>query len=135
MGRTMVSSFPPQHRGHCGESYQCQQRLACLRVIALENCTLCGLCEDHTHVLKKCEFLQHCISIVRKLWSVAGERHLFGPLLMQSPNPRFLRGPFPVGDMDRPLGIWVPFGLGICPCFYFHWKKAWNLDGPATIVQ
>ena len=29
--------------------------------------------------------------------------HLFGPLLIRSPNPRFLHGPFLVGDMDWPL--------------------------------
>ena len=28
--------------------------------------------------------------------------HLFGPLLIQSRNPRFLHGPFPVGDKGDP---------------------------------
>ena len=32
--------------------------------------------------------------------------HLFGPLLIQSRNPRFLHGPFPVGDMGN-----APFHL------------------------
>ena len=45
-----------------------------------------------------------------------GERqragHLFGPLLIRSPNPRFLYGPFPVEDMDRPLSNW---GYGLAP--------------------
>ena len=48
-----------------------------------------------------------------------GERqragHLFGPLLIRSPNPRFLHGPFPVGDMERPFSGWgyelAPFRL------------------------
>ena len=43
--------------------------------------------------------------------------HLFGPLFMRSPNPRFLHGPFPGGDMDWPLSRWgyglAPFQLGI----------------------
>ena len=40
----------------------------------------------------------------------ARARHLFGPFLMQSPNARFLHGPFLVGYMDRPLSIWE-YGL------------------------
>ena len=40
-----------------------------------------------------------------------------GPVLVQSPNPRFLHGPFPVGKMDWPLSSWgyglAPFHLGI----------------------
>ena len=57
-------------------------------------------------------------------------------------------GPFSVGDMDWPLsswgyglalfqlGIWTgPFSGWTGPCFYFHWKKEWNFDGPATVVQ
>ena len=43
-------------------------------------------------------------------WACA--RHLFGPLLIRSPNPRFLHGPFPVGDMDQPLSSW---GYGPAP--------------------
>jgi hypothetical protein len=46
-------------------------------------------------------------------WARAG--HLFGPILIRSPNPRFLHGPFPVGDVDRPflVGIWTgPFPDG-----------------------
>ena len=43
--------------------------------------------------------------------------HLFEPLLTRGPNPRFLYGPFPVGDMDWPLSGWgyglAPFRLGI----------------------
>ena len=50
-----------------------------------------------------------------------GERqcagHLFGPLLIRSPNPCFLHGPFPVGNMDWPLSSWgyvlAPFRLRI----------------------
>ena len=38
--------------------------------------------------------------------------HLFGPLLIRSPDPRFLHGPFPVGDMDRPLSSWG-YGLAL----------------------
>ena len=44
----------------------------------------------------------------------AGAGHLFGPLLKRSPNPLFLHGPFPVGDMDRPFPVgdmdWSCFG-------------------------
>ena len=47
----------------------------------------------------------------------ARARQLFGPLLIQSPNPRFLHGPFLVGDTDWPLSGWeyglAPFQLGI----------------------
>ena len=31
--------------------------------------------------------------------------HLLGPLLIRSPNPHFLHGPFPVGDVDRPPSV------------------------------
>ena len=45
------------------------------------------------------------------------DRHLFGPLLIRSPDARLLHGPFPVGDMDRPLSSlgygMAPFQLGI----------------------
>ena len=74
------------------------------------------------------------------LWGVserrAGAGHLLGPLFIRSLNPRFLHGPclvggygpapfrlgictgpFPVGNMDRPLSGWeygpAPFRLGI----------------------
>ena len=47
----------------------------------------------------------------------ARARHLFGPLLIRSPDPRFLHGPFLVEDMDWPLSGWgyglAPFQLGI----------------------
>ena len=53
-------------------------------------------------------------------WEPWGERQrtgrapgiFFGPLLIWSPNPRFLHGPFPVGDMDLPLLSW---GKGLAP--------------------
>ena len=45
--------------------------------------------------------------------------HLFGPLFIRRPNPRFLHGPFRVGDMDRPLSGWgygpAPSGCGYPP--------------------
>ena len=54
--------------------------------------------------------------------------HLFGPLLIRSPNPRFLHGPFLVGDMDWPFSSWgyglAPFQPGIwtdpCPVGDIH---------------
>ena len=39
-------------------------------------------------------------------------RHLFGPLLIWRANPRFLRGPFPVEDMDQLLSSWG-YGLAL----------------------
>ena len=56
-------------------------------------------------------------SFAQVLSKVMGQGHRFGPLLIRSPNPRFLHGPFPVGDIEWPLSSWgyglSPFRLGI----------------------
>ena len=67
--------------------------------------------------------------------------HLFGPLLIRSPNPRFLHDPFVVGDMDQPLssrgygmapfrlGIWTgPFPVGDMDRPLSSWDMEWPLS-------
>ena len=50
-----------------------------------------------------------------------------------SPNPRFLHGSFPVGDMDRPLSSWgyglAPFRLGIRTGPFLVGDMDWPLSG------
>ena len=58
--------------------------------------------------------------------------HLFGPFLTRSPNPRLLHGPFPVGDMDRPISSW---GFGLAPFWFGMWTGPFpmrDMDWPLS---
>ena len=44
---------------------------------------------------------------------------------MRSPNPRFLHGPFLVGDMDWPLSGW---GYGLAPFWLGIWTGPFPID-------
>ena len=68
---------------------------------------------------------------------------------MRSPNPRFLHGPFPVGDMDRPLSSWgygpAPLRVGDMTPPLFTWRyglarfrlapKKYHVKSPKNIAE